>query len=415
MKHIWIVNYYTTPPDYVTHERHLKFSHYLQESGYKVTIFTTSYGYWMQEDVDFITNGEKYQYIDYGEHHFCHIKSTHYKGNGIKRAFSIFQFAFRMFLNRKQFKRPDVIIHNIHEPFDYPISWCAKSLRAKYVIDDWDLWAISFANHGFVKRNGVIDRLIRNSEYSLLKKADAIVFSMEGGRDYIRDRGFSTESGGKINPAKVFYINSGVDLSQFEQNAIKYRIEDPDLENRSSFKAVYMGAISKANDIEKLVEAAQILKEDNRVKILIYGNGSERERLEQLKIKNGLDNLIFKQKRIPLSNVPYVLRSCNLSLLNHHQSDTGKYGISLGKFFQYLAAGNPICGNIDPAYNYVKKYNLGVSKVFSSAKEYAEAILSFVDMPQENYRSMCERVKKTACMFDYKLLSMQLVDIIKTL
>lgn len=412
MKHVWIVNYYVSPPEFITHERHLKFAHYLQEKGYKVTLFSTSY--WQRENIDFINNGRNFQYVDYGEFHFCHIKSAHYNSNGLKRAFSIFQFAYRLFLYRKHFEKPDVILHNIHEPFDYPVSWCAKRLGAKYIVDDWDLWAFAMSNYGFVKKDGIIDRFIRYTEYSLFKKADAIVFSMEGGKEYIKDRGYSTECGGKIDPCKVFYINNGVDLAQFEHDAATYRLEDEDLEDEAHFKAVYLGSISQANDVEKLVEAAKYLKDESRLKILIYGDGSDRERLEQLKSSYNLENLIFKQKRIPMSKVPFVLRHCNLSIMNHNLRG-GKYGLSLGKLFQYLAAGNPICTNITPQYNYIEKYNLGVSKVFSSPKEYADAILSFLNMPQSEYQSMSNRVKKAAMEFDYPVLSQKLIDIIDKL
>jgi hypothetical protein len=51
-KHIWIVNYYCNPPDYVTNERHLQFAHYLQKSGYKVTIFSA--GYLHYRDIDLV-------------------------------------------------------------------------------------------------------------------------------------------------------------------------------------------------------------------------------------------------------------------------------------------------------------------------------------------------------------------------
>lgn len=406
------MNYYTSPPEYVTHERHLKFAHYLQKAGYKVMIFST--GYLERQNISLIGNGKKYQMVDYGEYHFCHVKSGRYKGNGIKRGLSIFQFALRLFLLRNNFEKPDYILHNIHEPFDYPIVWCAKLRKAKYIVDDWDLWAISFANHGLIKKDGIIDKLIRQIEYSLFKKADAIIISMEGGKDYINDRGFSIEHGGKVNLDKVHYINNGVDLAQFEQNYLSCNLEDSDLTDKNHFKAVYVGSISKANEVEMLVEAARYLKDEKRLRILIYGDGSDRERLEEKAREYKIDNLFFKEKRIPLSNVPYVLRNSNLSLLNHNRR-AGKYGISFGKFFQYLAAGKPICGNIDPSYNYVTKYNLGISKIYASPEEYADAIRSFIDMPEDKYLEMSRRVETLAKEFDYPQLSQKLIKIINSL
>ena len=46
-------------------------------------------------------------------------------------------------------------------------------------------------------------------EKCLYQKADEIVFSMEGGKDYIIEKGWDLESGGKIDLKKV-RISSGV-------------------------------------------------------------------------------------------------------------------------------------------------------------------------------------------------------------
>jgi hypothetical protein len=95
MQKIWIVNYYSTPPDYVSNPRHLEFAHYLRKSGYDVTIIAA--GYLRDKDVDFVPNSRKYIRVDYGGQKFIHIKVRHYKGNGIDRMFSIFQFAWHLF------------------------------------------------------------------------------------------------------------------------------------------------------------------------------------------------------------------------------------------------------------------------------------------------------------------------------
>ena len=72
-KHIWIVNYYTSPPEFEFNERHLKFAHYLQESGYKVTIFSS--GYLRVNDIDLVDNGRSYKRVTYGEYNFCTYQS----------------------------------------------------------------------------------------------------------------------------------------------------------------------------------------------------------------------------------------------------------------------------------------------------------------------------------------------------
>lgn len=111
--------------------------------------------------------------------------------------------------------------------------------------------------------------------------------------------------------------------------------------------------------------------------------------------------------------VPYVLSQCNLNLISHKQGF--KYGLSLGKLFQAFASGKPVCCNNTNDYDLIRKYNLGISENFANAHECALSILQLKRMPKEEYNQMCERVMNTAWLFDYKLLSNQLVGIVGNL
>lgn len=60
-RHVWIVNYYSTPPEFTVNERHLKFAHYLQEAGYKVTIFSASF--LQDRNVKLVKGNKKFEFI----------------------------------------------------------------------------------------------------------------------------------------------------------------------------------------------------------------------------------------------------------------------------------------------------------------------------------------------------------------
>ena len=410
---IWIVNYYTVPPAFARNERHLKFSHYLKEAGYDVTIFCAQYLRAGEQGVP--SKGQLFKKTSYEEYRFVHVKVKPYKGNGLARMISIFQFAWRILLHRKQFEKPDVILHNIHEPFDYPICWCVKKLKAKYIVEDWDLWTQSFVDTGLVKNGSFASKILYSINKTLFSKADRIIFTMEGGPDYIRQRGWNKEVGGPIDMSKVFYINNGLDLTDFERNKSKYIRMDDDLANESIQKVIYLGSINMANNIKELIEAASILKNYHNIKFLIYGDGVDRKKLEEYCAVNHINNVVFKERSIPLHDVSYVISQARVNILNYYKS-FGLYGVSSGKFFQYLAAGKPICCNINmKKYDLISKYNLGISKEFNSPQEYADAILTLLSLPEIEYDAMCKRVSEVAKQFDYKILSKQLMDILKDL
>lgn len=410
---IWIVNYYTVPPAFARNERHLKFAHYLKEAGYDVTIFCAQCKRAGEQGVP--AKGQLFKETTYGEHKFVHVKVKPYKGNGHARMISIFQFAWLIFVHRKRFERPDVILHNIHEPFDYPISWCAKKLKAKYIVEDWDLWTQSFVDTGLVKKGSIASKILYRLNRKLFAKADRIVFTMEGGPDYIRQRGWDKESGGPIDMSKVYYINNGLDLADFERNKVEHVRKDDDLTDESIRKVVYLGSINLANNIKQLIDAANLLKDHKNIKFLIYGDGADRKELEEYCEANQIDNVVFKEKSIPLHDVSYVISQARVNMLNYYKN-FGLYGVSSGKLFQYLAAGKPICCNVNmKSYDLITRYNLGISKEYCTAQEYADAILSLLDMPQDEYEAMCGRVREVAIQFDYKVLSNKLIEILKTL
>lgn len=238
---------------------------------------------------------------------------------------------------------------------------------------------------------------------------------MEGGPDYLRQRGWNKEAGGPIDMNKVYYINNGLDLADFKRNIVEHVRLDEDLADESLKKVIYLGSINMANNIKDLIDAAALLKNQKDIRFLIYGNGADREQLINYCKENEIDNVTFKEKSIPLHDVSYVISQARVNILNYYRN-FGLYGVSSGKMFQYLAAGKPICCNINMKnYDLITRYNLGISKEFQSPREYADAILNLVDLPEDEYNAMCERVSVVAKQFDYQVLANQFVEILNKL
>jgi len=61
----------------------------------------------------------------------------------------------------------------------------------------------------------------------------------------------------------------------------------------------------------------------------------------------------------------------------------------------------------------ITKNNLGIAREFTSPKEYADAILSLVNMDTTVRQEMCNRVRSTAYEYDYKALTNHLIRLIE--
>lgn len=403
-KTIWIVNYYTSSPDKVSNPRYIELSRNFREAGYRVITINSSVAEKRQQT-------DMFDSVKYGDFEFVHVKSPEYVGNGGKRIYSIFKFAWNLYRNCKQLPKPDLVLHNVHTPFDYPVYWAARKLRAKYIAEGWDMWPEDFVTFGLLSENSPAMKFAYWVEHHLYKKADQIIWTCEGFADYLREKGWSTDKGGDIDLKKVHYINNGINLAEFRENVAKYPRKDADLNDKDTYKIIYMGAIRLVNNVKQLIDAAALLKDNPKYKFLIYGDGTDREMLEKYVKDNEITNVVFKEKRIPLCEVANVVSNATVNIMNY-QKNFGLHGVSSGKMFQYMAAGKPICCNIKLNYSEISRNNLGIDEELDTPEQYAEAIRRLAEQPKAEYDAMCQRVRQCAEKFDYKVLAAKELEVI---
>ena len=408
---IWIVNFYAGTPDHVGNPRYLKLAQSFMEAGHEVVTFNSGRTAKMN-DKDF--KGENFLERQYGNLSFVHVRVPYFKGNGLKRMYSIWKFAQNILKGSGKFERPDVILQNIHPPFDYLIVKLAKKLKCKYIAEAWDLWPEFFVTMGLVKASNPAMKVAYAIEKRYYYAADDIIFTFLGSFDYLKRHRWMSDQGGRIDSAHLHYINNGIDLEEFDRNVLAYRRLDPDINDPKIKKIVYLGSIDKANNVKTLIDAAAKMLDMSSYRFFIYGNGTYRPELEQYVRDNHIDNVVFKETRIPLEECAWVVSQATVNVMNYEKG-FGRYGVSSGKMFQYLAAGKPIVCNVDIAYdNVIKDNNLGVCRDIETAEDFAMAIRSLAEQPQASYDAMCERVREVAKRFDYKVLATEELKIIES-
>jgi hypothetical protein len=413
-KTIWLINHAAMPPQYEVRIQTLKRAEYLRKEGYKVYVIGGSFLH--NTNINLIKDNTPYLLSEYeGGHQFIHIRTRSYSSNGLARMLNLLEFFVRLWWHARKFERPDYISHIAAVPFGNITYFVAKKLKAKFIVDVVDLWPESFVAYGLVAKKNILLKLSYLAEYWLYKKADLLIFSMEGGKDYIKEKGWSFEQGGKIDLNKIHYINNGVDLKDFEYNKEHFKIKDADLENDQLFRVVYVGSIRLANNLQQLIDAANFLNEHTNILFLIYGDGEDRNSLEEWCKLNGLTNVRFKQKWVELKYIPYILSKSSLNILNYKNSAILRFGGSQSKSFQYMASGKPICANVQMNYCPIKKYNLGIAQNFESSSAYANAILSIYNLNKEEYSILCQNAAEAAKHYDYKVLTNKFVAALQTI
>lgn len=413
MKKVWFVSHYSMPPEYEKRVKTLKYAHYLNEWGYNTKIFACSVMH--DYDKNLIEGNEKYVERKYDDLDFVHINCMRYGESFPKRIINHLQFAYRFCKIAKNFELPDVIVATDLNCINYkPICRFCKKNNIKLVADIRDLWPLSFVAYlGFSERNPLI-RLLFRREKKMYRLSDAVVFSMEGGKDYIRDKGWDRD----IDLNKIYYINNGVDLGEFDKNSKQYKLNDVDLNNEQIFKVVYTGSVRRVNGLEILVEAAEYLKckHVKDIKILIYGEGDELAYLQTFANEKRLSNILFKGK-VEKKYIPYVLSKSNLNFIHHQSGLEGvfKYGSSPNKLFDYLASGTPILSTGKTNYDLIEKFHAGFVLEDPTPQNIVDGILKFYNMDNEKYKRYCENAKRAAQAYDFKILSRRLEEVITCL
>ncbi len=408
-KNIWIMNHYATDMYLDKSGRHYCFANNLIKKGYRVTIFCASTIHNSSEVIDIGQN--KYMISSVDEIKFVFVKTSNYVANGKKRIKNMIDFYRNLFSTSKKYAelngRPDTIIaSSVH-----PLAWLAgykisKKFNSKFIAETRDLWPETLVVMGKLSRNGIPARILYKLEKYIYKKADKLIFTFPGGKDYAENIG--------IDASKIRYINNGIDLDDYFSNKTEFIYNDDDLNSNGKYKILFTGSIGKANSIDRIINVASILKERGYINIifLIFGDGPEKENLQKFVQSNQIENVKFKGK-VQKKYIPDILSRGDLNLFClEHLPDLFKYGLSPNKMFDYFASGHPIVSNVECGYDMLEKYNCGLTVKGGSAEALAEGILKFYNMPKEEYDIYCQNALKAARNFDFKVLTDKLEKVI---
>lgn len=414
MKKVWIWNHYATNMFFDQAGRHYWFSKYLIENGYKPTIFCASTNHFSDKNID--TKGKKYCVDSVKDIPFVFVNTPDYKGNGRKRIINMLAFYRNLFHVAKEYARlngkPDVILASSVHPLTLVAGIkIAKRLGIKCICEIRDLWPEAIFYFNKSNENSLLGKTLVKGEHWIYRKADALIFTKEGDTDYIKEKKWDVEQGGDIDLQKAHYINNGVDIEAFNKNINENKLEDPDLES-GKFNVVYVGAIRPVNNVGAILDVAKLLRDYTDISFLIYGDGNQKEILENRVRDENISNVKIKGY-VNKKYIPYILSKSSVNLLNYSNTQYNwTRGNSSNKLFEYMASGKPIISTVKMGYSLIKKYQCGVELESGSPEDLAQAILEIKNMPTEEYELLGENAKKGAENFDFKILTEKLIDVI---
>ena len=187
--YIWLINHYAVPPQYYPLPRQTYFAKNLMESGHKVTIISASTVH--NSDQNLIEDGSLWKRAEDDGIDHVYINCRSYEGNGFQRILNMYEFAWKLPKVVRNLEKPDAIVATSMPPMS-----CAKGIRLarKYrvpgIAEIADLWPESLIAYDVAGPKNPFVLYLRRLEKWIYEKSDAIVFTMGGGYDYIKDQGW---------------------------------------------------------------------------------------------------------------------------------------------------------------------------------------------------------------------------------
>ena len=415
-KNIWLWNHYATDMYKDEGGRHYWFAENLIKKGYETTIFCANTYHNKEEYID--TKNKKYTTDILNNIPFVFVKTVPAHGNGIDRVKNMVLFYKNIFSVAKEYskqtKKPDVIVASSVHPLTMLAGiQIAKKFKVPCICEVRDLWPEAIFAFNKSRENSILGKILVAGEHWIYKNADALIFTKEGDTDYIKEKKWDIEQGGDIDLNKCHYINNGIDFEQFINGSKNNIIEDEDLES-DKFNVIYTGAIRPVNNVGNLLDTAKLLKEYKDIQFLIYGDGNQKEQLEE-RIKNENITNVKMKGFINKQYIPYILSKSSVNILNYSASQYNwSRGNSSNKLFEYMASGRPVISTVKMGYCIIDKYKCGISIENSTPEDLAKAILKIKNIDKEEYNDLSQNAIKGSKEFDFKVLTGKLISIINS-
>lgn len=417
-KKVWIMNHYASPMMFSKGGRHYWFAKYLKREGYEPVIFSCNAKHGIKErwfDTEDLWVEKRDDDIDTP---FIAVRAPLYGGNGKDRIINMIAFYHNVQKAAKEYAKkhgaPDIIYASSVHPLTLVAGIkLAKTFGVKCISEARDLWPeaiIAYSKR--IKKDSLIAKVLYAGEKWIYKKSDALIFTQEGGPDYIREHAWDKEHGGPIDMNKAFHINNGVDLEAFDHNLKEFWLDDPDMDDPSTFKVIYTGAIRRINNLGLIVDAAKLVKNPS-IRFIIFGDGDELEMLKKRLIDENITNVIFKG-RVNKQYIPSIDVRSDVNVVHWEMNPLLRVGESYNKSFEYYAAGKPVFYTIRPGYSIVEKYHCGRLTEGFEPKDIAAGIQSMAEMSDTEKAEMAKNARKTAEIYDFRNLTKKLIEIIET-
>lgn len=206
---------------------------------------------------------------------------------------------------------------------------------ARIITIIWDMFPQNALDLEMLKKN-YLYKVLKKGFHNSLLTADFITAMSKGNLEYLKAEYINIEK-------KIFVLKNWSKIKEKPKIEFK-KIREKYGFNSLDFIVVFGGNMGKPQKLENILELADSAKEKVEIKFLFVGNGTEKEKLKEIKIKEKLNNVKFIDY-IPREDYEKLITACDIGLVSLDERFTVPNFPS--KTTDYCKLGLPILASLD--------------------------------------------------------------------
>lgn len=377
---VWLINHFAIPPSESGGTRHYSLARALSTHGIAASVIASASNYQTGQARPIPEGATAHRETINGVEFLWLRAASHGKGAS-SRLLAMLDFAWKILRNvpGRSLAAPEVIVGSSPHLFAAAAACAlAARLRVPFVLEVRDLWPASLVEIAGYPRFHPIILLMLLLERYVYRRAARIITLLPDAAPYFTARGARAEN--------IVVIPNGVDVDLLDAPL-------PPAPANPHFTVLYAGAHGIPNQLETLIEAAEILARSPdapTVDITLVGAGISKAGLQAMAAARGLSNVRFLPP-VAKHAMPALLASADACYLQFKDSPLYQWGVSPNKLFDYLLAAKPVLYAANVRTNPVVAANAGIALTPGDAPALAEAIRALAAMPAGERAAMGAR------------------------
>jgi len=303
-------------------------------------------------------------------------------------------------------RKVDVVVGTSPQFFTVISAWAlAKFKRVPFVFELRDIWPASITAVGAIRGSWII-KILEKLELFLYRQADLIISVTHSFKAELQSRGVSAD--------KIKVVLNGVDLSKYKPLTEKDKEFSEKYHLQGKFVAGYIGTHGLAHALDSIIEAAELLKAEDDIRVVFAGGGADRSRLERLVEIKGLSNVVMIPRQ-PKENMQKIWSLCDVSLVSLR--DTSLFSTVIpSKIFESMAMGLPIIISVPEgeSTDIIRTQKVGLVIPPENSNSFVKAILK-LEKDEDLYRDLADHSLLAASKFNRKILALEMLSNIEKL